>query len=254
MDGLQRFSLADRVIVVTGASRGIGAALSIGLATAGATVICSGRSEEDIQSVAASINDSGGRALSLVMDVTSVDAIRAAFAAIAGQFGAIHGLVNNAGIEDVCPSLDVEEVLWDRILDTNLKGAFFCAQSFARHAAETASIVNLASLTAHVGVPTAVPYGASKTGILGMTRALAAEWAQRGIRVNAISPGYFRTALTEGFYANPEWESKMLANIPMGRFGQFDDLVGAAIYLLSDASDYVTGQSFAIDGGTLAAL
>ena len=147
-------------------------------------------------------------------------------------------LVNNAGIEDVCPSADVSEELWDRIVDTNLKGAFFVAQTVAQGMLTRGqgTIVNLASLTSFVGVPTATPYGASKSGVLGMTRALSAEWAPRGVRVNAIAPGYFRTAMTEVFYQNADWAAGMAAKIPLGRFGALEDLVGAVVYLASPAS------------------
>jgi NAD(P)-dependent dehydrogenase (short-subunit alcohol dehydrogenase family) len=162
-----------------------------------------------------------------------------------------------AGIEQVCPSLDIEEELWDRILDTNLKGAFFAAQAAAREmqrAGKSGAIVNLCSLTTYRGIPTAVPYGSSKAGLLGMTQALAAEWAPLGIRVNALAPGYFRTSLTDVFYENQAWQQAMLGKIPLGRFGRLDDLTGAAVFLASDAAAYITGQCLGIDGGTLAAL
>ena len=152
------------------------------------------------------------------------------------------------------PSLEVDEALWDRILDTNLKGAFFCAQAAARRMIEGGSILNLCSLTSEVGVPTAVPYGASKSGLLGMTRALAAEWAARGIRVNGIGPGYFRTALTEVFYQDEAWQKTMLDKIPLRRFGRLEDLIGAAVFLCSDAAAYVTGQVLYVDGGYLASI
>jgi NAD(P)-dependent dehydrogenase (short-subunit alcohol dehydrogenase family) len=164
--------------------------------------------------------------------------------------------VNNAGVEEVCDSLAVDEALWDRIVDTNLKGAFFCAQAAARMMAVVGggAILNLCSLTSEVGVPTAVPYGSSKSGLLGMTRALAAEWAAKGIRVNGIGPGYFRTALTEVFYQDEKWQQAMLAKIPLRRFGRLEDLVGAAVFLCSDAAAYITGQCLYIDGGYLASI
>ena len=154
------------------------------------------------------------------------------------------------------PSADVDEALWDRIVDTNLKGAFFCARAFARAAPpdRPRCIVNLCSLTSAVGIPTAVPYGSAKSGLAGMTRALAVEWAPLGIRVNGIGPGYFRTAMTEGFYADPAWEEAMRRRIPLGRFGQMEDLMGAAVFLCSPAAAYLTGQVLYVDGGTLAAL
>jgi len=171
--------------------------------------------------------------------------------------GGLDILVNNAGVEEVRPSLAVDEALWDRIVDTNLKGAFFCAQAAAQRMADDGrpgAIINICSLTAEVGVPTAVPYGSSKSGLLGMTRALAAEWAPLGIRVNGIAPGYFHTAMTDGFYRDSAWATAMLGKIPLGRFGELRDLSGAAVFLASDAAAYITGQCLAVDGGFLASI
>jgi len=240
--------------VVTGASRGIGRAIAEGFAGAGATVVLTGREEATLAGVGQEIARTGGRASHIVMDVASAGAIGEAFATVAARHGRIDILVNNAGMEEVRPSLDVDEALWDRILDTNLKGAFFAAQAAARRMTDGGSILNLCSLTSEVGVPTAVPYGASKSGLLGMTRALAAEWAPRGIRVNGIGPGYFRTALTEVFYQDEAWQRAMLDKIPLKRFGRLEDLIGAAVFLCSDAAAYVTGQVLYVDGGYLASI
>ena len=252
---LPSFSLAGKVAVVTGASRGIGQAIAMGLAEAGARVIAAGRDQASLAETVARIEAAGGAGEGRVLEVTDIAAIDRFFA----ELGHLDILVNNAGIEDVRPSLEMDEALWDRILDTNLKGAFFCARAAARLMRANGpdkggSILNLCSLTSEVGVPTAVPYGSSKSGLLGMTRALAAEWAALGIRVNGIGPGYFRTSLTEVFYRDETWQMAMLDKIPLRRFGQMEDLMGAAVFLCSPAAAYVTGQVLYIDGGYLASI
>jgi len=247
------FSLAGKSALVTGASRGIGRAIAEGLASAGADVAITARELASLDGTAAAIGAMGRKPVPVAMDVTDVASIRSGVAQAVKALGGLGILVNNAGMEQVCPSLDIEEDLWDRIFDTNLKGAFFVAQAAAR-AMNKGAILNICSLTSERGIPTAVPYGSSKTGLLGMTRALAVEWAPRGIRVNAVEPGYFRTALTEVFYQNDAWQQSMLSNIPLKRFGELSDLVGAAVFLSSDAASYITGACLAIDGGTLASI
>jgi len=244
------FSLAGRVAVVTGASRGIGQALAAGLAEAGATVVFSGREAATLDAAASGI----ARAETLLLDVSAAESIAPAFAGLAARHGRIDILVNNAGVEEICASLDATPALWDRIIGTNLRGAFFAAQAAARHMRAGGAILNLCSLTSEVGVPGAAAYGASKSGLLGLTRALAAEWAPRGIRVNGIGPGYFRTALTEPFYQDRDWQAAMLAKIPLGRFGRLEDLAGAAVFLCSDLAGYITGQVLYVDGGYLASI
>ncbi|KQT69100.1 MULTISPECIES: SDR family NAD(P)-dependent oxidoreductase [unclassified Aureimonas] len=253
---MRRFDLSGRVVWVTGASRGIGAALAVALARGGASLVLGARRIEDLDETARAVAAAGAAVLPVALDVTKTASIEGSVRRATERFGRLDVLVNNAGIEEVRPSFDVDEELWDRILDTNLKGAFFAAQAAGRamRAGGGGSIVNIASLTSMVGVPTAVPYGSSKSGLLGMTRALAAEWAPFGIRVNAIAPGYFRTSMTDTFYESGDWQERMLGRIPMNRFGELDDLAGAAQFLASDASAYMTGQCIAIDGGFLASI
>ena len=251
------FSLEGRVAVVTGAGRGLGQAIAIALAEAGASLCVTGRSEVGLQETAAKIEELGRRcsvAAQDVVDLSTIDPVLERFRSIHGK---IDILVNNAGMEKVSPSFDVDEALWDQIVSTNLKGAFFWSRAVGKVMAEQGaggSILNMCSLTSYVGVPTAVPYGSSKSGLLGMTKALASEWAPHGIRVNALAPGYFRTAMTEVFYEDESWQDKMLDKIPQRRFGQDSDVGGAAIFLCSDAAAYITGHCIPIDGGYLASI
>ena len=254
LPALAQFSLVGRRILVTGASRGIGRALARGLAEAGAAVAFAARTRPGLEAAVAELRANGRTAFAVEMDVATVEGCRRGVAEAVQALGGLDVLINNAGVEEVCPSLEIDETRWDRIIDTNLKGAFFCAQAAARHMPPGSAIVNLCSLLSGVGVGLAVPYASSKTGLLGMTRGLADEWAALGIRVNGIAPGYFRTAMTEGFFQTAGWERSMLERIPMGRFGQLDDLVGVAIFLSSPASAYVTGQCLFVDGGYMASL
>jgi gluconate 5-dehydrogenase len=238
---------------VTGASRGIGAAIAEALVDAGAAVALLGRDAAALSFVCERLA-ARGTVVTQIADVANVTQSQAAIAQAAGQLGGLDILINNAGMEELRASLDVNEALWDRILDINLKGAFFCAQAAAREMRGNGSIVNVCSLTSEVGVPGATAYTSSKSGLLGMTRALAAEWAPRGIRVNGIGPGYFRTALTEPFHQDPAWERETLSKIPLGRLGRMEDLGGAAVFLCSEAAAYITGQVLYVDGGYLAAF
>jgi len=248
------FDLTGKVALVTGASRGIGAAIARALHQSGARVGLLGRDHEALAALAAELDPLGHTARSATSDIREPAETGRAIEALATALGGLHVFVNNAGTEELCPSATVTEALWDRIVDTNLKAAFFCAQTAYHLMADGGSILNVCSLTSEVGVPGAAAYGASKSGLAGLTRTLATEWAPRGIRVNGIGPGYFRTALTESFYADAAWSEAMLAKIPLRRFGQLPDLGGAAVFLASDASAYVTGQILYVDGGYLAAI
>ena len=237
--------------MVTGASRGLGAAMALALGQAGADLVITARSLAALDATAAHLRALGRKVTPLALDQTATEALEPALRGLSVDI-----LVNNAGVEQVAPSTEVTPALWDHIVDTNLKGAFFTTQAVAKGmlARGRGAVINLASLTSFVGVPTATPYGSSKSGILGMTRALATEWAARGVRVNAIAPGYFRTDLTEVFYQDPAWAAAMQAKIPQGRFGEGGDLAGAVVFLASDASAYITGQCLGIDGGYLSSI
>ena len=253
----QLFDLTGKTALITGGSRGIGRSIATGLASAGADVVITSRSTESLNAVCETVKALGRRCRTYQLDVSDLSSINQLFVSLKTDQIIPDILINNAGVEQVCPSIDVDEALWDKIVDTNLKGAFFVAQQFARAMLDNQQegcIINLGSLTSAVGVPTAAAYTSSKSGLLGMTRALSTEWSPLGIRVNAIGPGYFRTELTEAFYQDSSWQDAMLSKIPMNRFGDLDDLVGISIFLAGAASSYVSGQIFYVDGGYLASI
>jgi NAD(P)-dependent dehydrogenase (short-subunit alcohol dehydrogenase family) len=248
------FLLNGKVAVITGASRGIGAALAKTLSECGVSVALLGRDAHSLHVLHSSLTDAGCPAMQVVADVTDTPALEGCFDRVLERYGRLDILINNAGVEEICSSRSVSESLWDRIIDTNLKAAFFCARAAANRMSHGGSIVNVCSLTSEVGVPGAAAYGASKSGLASLTRTLATEWAADGIRVNGIGPGYFRTALTEPFYQDDAWQQSMLQKIPMRRFGRLEDLGGAVVFLCSPAAAYVTGQIIYIDGGYLASI
>ena len=251
---LHDFSLNGKTAVITGASRGIGASLAATLANAGVNVAMLGRDQAALDVLHKALTDKGGSSVSMVADVNDVTAMERCFDRVLQIYGRFDILINNAGVEEICTSRTVTESLWDRIVDTNLKAAFFCARAAANRMSGGGSIVNVCSLTSEVGVPGAAAYGASKSGLASLTRTLATEWAADGIRVNGIGPGYFRTALTEPFYQDEAWQERMLQKIPMKRFGRLEDLGGAVVFLCSEAAAYITGQIIYIDGGYLASV
>ena len=247
------FDLSGKVALVTGASSGLGRHFAIVLARAGAHVAACARRADKLAETVAEIESGGGRALGLGMDVTDADSIEAAFAAAQGELGQVTLLVNNAGIAERSPALEVTEEQWDRVMDTNLKGAWMVAQEAARRMAKAGTggvIVNTASILGFRVSKGITPYAISKAGVVQMTKSLALELAQHNIRVNAIAPGYIETDINRDFLKS-EAAARMIKNIPQRRPGTVDDLTGALLLLASDASSYMTGAVVAVDGGHL---
>lgn len=245
--------LKDRVCVVTGASSGIGRAIAHGVARAGAMPILISRREEALNQVVTEIESAtGSRAIAVPADIRDIDALRAAHEHIVGLVDHVDVLVNDAGVNHVVPSFEVDEAIWDDILDTNAKGPFFLTQLVARHMADRGcgSIVNIASMSAFVGQVSRAPYGASKAALTQLTRALALEWGPLGIRVNAVAPGYIRTPLVDGLINRGVLNAANLeGRTPLRRLGKPEDVVGPTIFLASDAASFVTGHTFVVDGG-----
>jgi gluconate 5-dehydrogenase len=251
------FSLKGKLALITGSGRGIGKSLSLALAKSGCNIILTSRSEDELRDVQSQINEIKRKCDYFCLDISKIKDIKNFYSKLNELKLYPDILINNAGTEEVRSSEKVDEKLWDKILDTNLKGAFFNSQCFASQLKiknKSGSIINLGSLSSSIGIPTAVAYTSSKAGILGMTKALSSEWASDRIRVNAIAPGYFRTNLTEVFYKDNNWQKNMLAKIPMKRFGNMEDLHGVVILLASDASSYITGQIIYIDGGFISSI
>ena len=246
------FNLDGRTALVTGANTGLGRAIAVALAGAGADIVAAGRSAAD--DTAAQVRALGRRFLLVPADFGSTEPVRRVVDAAIAFTGRLDILVNNAGTIDRADSLDVTEENWDAVVNTNLRSVFFLSQAVARHMAAQGAgkIINVASLLSFQGGIRVPAYTASKSALAGLTRALANEWAAKGINVNALVPGYFETNNTAPLRADAGRAAAILERIPAGRWGRPDDLAGAAVFLASGASDYVHGITLPVDGGWLA--
>jgi gluconate 5-dehydrogenase len=245
------FDLTGKVAIVTGTSRGLGQSFARALATAGADLILTSRQPETLREFQREIESMGRRTLALALDVREQESIRQMAGQAAAHFGRIDILVNNAGCNVRKPALEVTWDDWNLVLDTNLRGTFFVAQAVAPHmiARQHGRIINIGSVTAVAGYAGLGPYGASRGGVKQLTMSLADDWGVHGITVNCLAPGWFKTAQNAVLYENQEWVRYLCDRIPLKRPGQPRDLDGAIVFLASDASEYMTGQTLLIDGG-----
>ena len=250
---LDKFSLKGKVALVTGGGRGLGKGIALGLAGAGADVVIAARSAGELAETVKELKDLGTDSASYQVDLLNVAEIKSMVDWVAEKYGALDILVNGAGINVRKPTVEMTEADWDRVLGVNLKSVFFASQAAGKVMLQQGKgrIINIASLSAIIGIPTIIPYCSSKGGLVQMTKGMAVEWAPK-INVNAIGPGYFRTAMTEDLFLREDWEQNALRRIPQGKTGSPSDLAGAAVYLASEASAYVTGQVIYVDGGWLA--
>ena len=246
--------LQGKVTIVTGSTKGIGRAIAIGYAKEGATVIVCGRSEDLAKGLADELMKQGHKAVAMKMDVTSVDSINQMVDEVVRRFGRIDILVNNAGISPIWKRAeDTGKDAWDQIIATNLTGAFLCAQAVGNVMIKQNSgkIINMTSVGGEVALPRLVAYCASKAGIISLTQVLAAEWAQHNILVNAIGPSYVETEFTAGLRGNERIYDELKSKNLLKRFAQPEEIVGTALFLASDESNYITGQTIFVDGGWL---
>ena len=250
----QQLSLEGKVAVVTGGTSGIGRALSLGLAEAGADVIATARRQQQVDDTATAIEGLGRRTLRLTSDVSDRASLEAVMAAIQDRFQNVDILVNCAGRIKRTPTLTMPEEEWSAILDTNLTGTLRACQVFGKSMLSRGygRIINITSLNSYVALNEVAAYAASKAGVASLTRSLAVEWSKNGVTVNAIAPGVFRTELNAQLLDSTPRGQELLMRTPMGRFGKTEELIGAAIYLASDAASFVTGQTIIVDGGFLA--
>lgn len=241
------FRLDNKVALVTGASRGLGAGIADGLRAAGATVVGTSRDRESADRVAERLNT-----IPVVMNAIDATSVREGVDRVASELGRIDILVNNAGLNIPQGLFEVDEMSWDEVIDTNLKGTFFASQAAARHMVSDNNggrIINIASQAGVVGIEERSAYGASKGGAITLTKVLAIELARHEVTVNAVAPTFVATELTRGTLDDPEWRERILSRIPMGQVGEVEDVVAAVVYLASPAAKMVTGHTLMVDGG-----
>ena len=248
------FDLSNQVAIVTGSGRGLGACIARGLAGAGASVMVCSRTQAEVERIAAEIVRNGGKAAAVVADTSDRANCQRLVDQTVSRFGKLDVLVNNAGIDSIGPAEDLTDDAWERVVDTNLKGYFMCSQIAARQMLAQGtggSIINNSSICSVIGVNGLTVYSATKGGVNQLTRVMAVEWAKRGIRVNAIAPGYFDNIMQDATaeHASSDKQKQVIAFTPMGRRGQPEELIGPVIFLASEASSYVTGAVLFVDGG-----
>ncbi len=245
------FDLSGKVALVTGTSRGLGQSFARALARAGADLVLTSRDPRTLGPFRQEVESLGRRALPLALDVREFESIQTMVAEASRHYGQLDILVNNAGCNVRKPALDVTWEDWNLVLDTNLRGTFFVAQAVARHMLprKYGRIINIGSVTCVAGYAGLGPYGASRGGVKQLTMSLADDWGPHGITVNCLAPGWFKTAQNAVMYENQEWLNYLCDRIPLKRPGQPPDLEGAVVFLASDASAYITGQTLLVDGG-----
>jgi NAD(P)-dependent dehydrogenase (short-subunit alcohol dehydrogenase family) len=249
---IDSFRLTGKTALVTGGARGLGRTMTLALAEAGADVAIAGRTRETLDETAAEVGAATGRRIvPFVVDVTSADEVTTLFSDVAAGFGPVDILINNAGNNIRGSVADLSEADWDSVLDTNLKGPFLCARAFGPAMASRGwgRIINLGSILSVIGIAGRAPYASAKAGVTALTRVLALEWAARGVTVNAICPGPFGTDMNRPLLNDPVKYQEFVKNLPIGRWGELDELAGLVVFLASPASSFMTGSSIFIDGG-----
>jgi len=253
---MEAFRLDNRLALITGSSAGIGEALAYGLARAGAHVIINGRRPEAVAAVVEALQGAGHTAHAMAFDVTDPKQVAQAVDQIEADIGALDILINNAGIQRRAQLETFEEETWRELMSTNLDSVFYVAKAVANKMIprKRGSMINICSVQSELGRPSIAPYAASKGGLKMLTKGMAIDWGQFGIRVNGLGPGYFATELNKALVADETFSSWLCDRTPLGRWGDVDELTGAAVFLASDAASFVTGHVLYVDGGVTARL